>query len=47
VSLKSGDFVTRHSGQPGDSQREPESREFRDFWIPAFAGMTTGGLPVM
>jgi len=27
--------------------REPESRKFRDFWIPAFAGMTTEGIPVV
>jgi hypothetical protein len=27
----------RHSGQ---AQRDPESRIFKQFWIPAFAGMT-------
>jgi hypothetical protein len=37
------EFVTkfnRHSGQAGDSWRDPESRKFKGFWIPAFAGMT-------
>jgi len=28
----------RHSGQ---AKRDPESRIFNRFWIPAFAGMTT------
>jgi hypothetical protein len=27
----------RHSGQ---AKRDPESRIFKQFWIPAFAGMT-------
>jgi hypothetical protein len=27
----------RHSGQ---AKRDPESRIFKRFWIPAFAGMT-------
>jgi hypothetical protein len=27
----------RHSGQ---AKRDPESRPFEQFWIPAFAGMT-------
>jgi hypothetical protein len=27
----------RHSGQ---AKRDPESRVFKQFWIPAFAGMT-------
>jgi hypothetical protein len=27
----------RHSGQ---AKRDPESRLFKQFWIPAFAGMT-------
>jgi hypothetical protein len=31
---------SRHSGQAGDSWREPESRDFREVWIPASAGMT-------
>jgi hypothetical protein len=26
-----------HSGQ---AKRDPESRNFKQFWIPAFAGMT-------
>ena len=30
----------RHSGQARDSGREPESRKSKNFWIPAFAGMT-------
>jgi hypothetical protein len=28
---------SRHSGQ---AKRDPESRIFKQFWIPAFAGMT-------
>jgi hypothetical protein len=34
------DRFFRHSGQAGDSEREPESNKFRDFEIPVFAGMT-------
>jgi len=36
-------FVTQidlHCGQAGDSQRDPESRNFKYVWIPPFAGMT-------
>jgi hypothetical protein len=33
--LKAGE--NRHSGQ---AKRDPESRIFNRFWIPAFAGMT-------
>jgi hypothetical protein len=29
-----------HSGQTGKSWRDPESRNFRDFWMPVFTGMT-------
>jgi hypothetical protein len=32
-----GQGVSCHSGQ---AKRDPESRIFIDFWIPAFAGMT-------
>jgi len=32
--------MSRHSGQAGDSQREPESRKWIQTWIPAFAGKT-------
>jgi len=31
-------FHFRHSGQ---AKRDPESRNIKEFWIPAFAGMTT------
>jgi hypothetical protein len=40
LSLKYGDLFARHSGQAGDGQREPESIEFEESWIPAFAAMT-------
>jgi hypothetical protein len=30
----------RHSGQAGGSWRDPESRNFKGFCVPAFAGMT-------
>jgi hypothetical protein len=29
----------RHSGQAGDSWRDPKSRNFKDFWMPVFTGM--------
>jgi hypothetical protein len=29
--------INRHSGQ---AKRDPESRVFKQFWIPAFAGKT-------
>ena len=39
-------YFNRHSGQAGDSWRDPESRKIKDFWIPAFAGMTVGKAPI-
>ena len=35
-------YFNRHSGQVGDSWRDPESRKFDRIWMPAFAGMTVG-----
>ena len=35
---------SRHSGQARDSGREPESRPYKNFWIPAFAGKTDENL---
>lgn len=39
--FKIGDLFTRHCAQGGADRREPESREFEQFYNPAFAGMTT------
>jgi hypothetical protein len=33
-------YFDRHSGQAGDSWRDPESRNFEGFWMPVFTGMT-------
>jgi hypothetical protein len=30
----------RRKGHSGQAKRDPESRIFKQFWIPAFAGMT-------
>ena len=30
----------RGNGHSGQAKRDPESRIFKQFWIPAFAGMT-------
>jgi hypothetical protein len=30
----------RHSGQGGGSQRDPESRNFKGFWMSVCTGMT-------
>jgi hypothetical protein len=30
----------REKGHSGQAMRDPESRIFKQFWIPAFAGMT-------
>jgi len=30
----------RRNGHSGQAKRDPESRIFKEFWIPAFAGMT-------
>jgi hypothetical protein len=30
----------RGDGHSGQAKRDPESRIFKQFWIPAFAGMT-------
>jgi len=35
--------LNRHSGQAGDSYRDPESRNFKDIWMPVVAGMTAYG----
>jgi len=40
LSQKFTTKFTRHSGQAGDSWRDPESRNFKDFWMPVFTGMT-------
>jgi hypothetical protein len=32
-------------GNPGEGRGNPESRIFREFWIPAFAGMTELATP--
>ena len=39
-------YFNRHSGQAGDSWRDPESRKFDRVWMPAFAGMTVGKAPI-
>jgi hypothetical protein len=37
VSLNSRNYFNVIPAKPGDSWREPESRNFEEFWIPAFA----------
>jgi hypothetical protein len=37
--------INRHSGQAGDSWRNPESRNFKDCWMPVFTGMTVISRP--
>jgi len=32
--------MSRHPGRAGDSWRDPESRNFKNFWMPVFTGMT-------
>jgi hypothetical protein len=33
----------RRKGHSGQAKHDPESRIFKQFWIPAFAGMTAQG----
>jgi len=40
VAPKFATKLDRHSGQAGDSRRDPESRNFKAVWMPVFTGMT-------
>jgi hypothetical protein len=39
-SCKTLELESRRNRHSGQAKRDPESRIFKQFWIPAFAGMT-------